>query len=477
MRQALHIFRKDVRRCWPYIAAVVALTAVNAWLGCREVEFDYTPQADRAQKLFPFLLALGWWLAVSSAVHGESLVGDRQFWVTRPYSWRSLLAAKLMFLAAFVGLPMFLSDAVILLHSAFNPLPLIPGLLLRQGWLAAFLVLPFLISSLTRTLRDFVLAVLAFYIGGVAAMALAEELFAQSGWAFPLRPSWVWDTVPWLLPVAGLSLATWQFARRQTARPRTLAVGLAILLPLWAAPLLIPPPKTTIVPDDPRCRDIGLRFDTERRPDRATIEGRDGYTFVPMIQSGWPAGLLDFGLVHVKVLERGREMFAADFGMVPSTDGRDWILLTPVPGWLTTHKVDLWVSTDIRVYEQHGSANLRPDGGWTYVPDFGSVALKNGTFGSRYLIVRTALQRLPNGWHFRMNGGPSRVFLDEPPPLAASPLTFNPSPVYSKAGFAPGLGVLRAPLVFSPERPLGRVHRELTIPQIKLADYLYHSPQ
>jgi len=30
MRQAIHIFRKDARHCWPYIAAVVALTAAHA---------------------------------------------------------------------------------------------------------------------------------------------------------------------------------------------------------------------------------------------------------------------------------------------------------------------------------------------------------------------------------------------------------------------------------------------------------------
>ena len=30
MRQAMHIFRKDVRHCWPYIGAVMALTAVHA---------------------------------------------------------------------------------------------------------------------------------------------------------------------------------------------------------------------------------------------------------------------------------------------------------------------------------------------------------------------------------------------------------------------------------------------------------------
>src|SRR5271157_72092 len=160
MRQAIHIFCKDARHCRPYIAVVLALTAMSAWLAYRQV----LPGAHNVEPLFLSLIPLAWWLTIGAAVQAESLAGDRQFWVTRPYSWKSLLAAKLLFAAAFIGLPVLLSDCLTLLANGFNPLTLIPGLLLRQAWLAGVLGLPFAVAALTRTIRDLVLAGLVFLI-------------------------------------------------------------------------------------------------------------------------------------------------------------------------------------------------------------------------------------------------------------------------------------------------------------------------
>ena len=43
------------------------------------------------------LLPLVWACVAALAVQEEPLVGDRNFWTTRPYRWPSLLGAKLMF--------------------------------------------------------------------------------------------------------------------------------------------------------------------------------------------------------------------------------------------------------------------------------------------------------------------------------------------------------------------------------------------
>jgi len=37
-------------------------------------------------------------------VHAESLVGDRQFWITRPYEWKKLLTAKALSAPAELGI-------------------------------------------------------------------------------------------------------------------------------------------------------------------------------------------------------------------------------------------------------------------------------------------------------------------------------------------------------------------------------------
>jgi hypothetical protein len=130
MRQALHIFAKDVRCLWYEIAIVLIIAVDYAYLQC----LSHPPYV-----LATVLLALqpiAWPFLVVRAVHEEPLPGDQQFWITRPYSWRSLLAAKVLFMLAFLHLPLFLADCVILAWHGFSPLPYLPGLLWRQ---AAFL--------------------------------------------------------------------------------------------------------------------------------------------------------------------------------------------------------------------------------------------------------------------------------------------------------------------------------------------------
>jgi hypothetical protein len=112
MRQALHIFRKDVRRAWPQIALVLLLTAVVA----REQvlrTFSSVAILVSGIGLFP-LLVLAWFYLIATVVQDDRLVGDQQFWLTRPYSWKSLLVAKGLFLAVFIHLSVFLADMAIL---------------------------------------------------------------------------------------------------------------------------------------------------------------------------------------------------------------------------------------------------------------------------------------------------------------------------------------------------------------------------
>jgi hypothetical protein len=42
--------------------------------------------------------------------HGESLVDDPQFWITRPYEWKKLLTAKALSFVAFVNLPLLIGS-------------------------------------------------------------------------------------------------------------------------------------------------------------------------------------------------------------------------------------------------------------------------------------------------------------------------------------------------------------------------------
>ena len=75
------------------------------------------------------LVPVSWWLLISRAVHAEALVGDRQFWITRPYEWKSLLAAKLLFLAIYIYASILLAQCALLRAAGFHPLSYMPGLL------------------------------------------------------------------------------------------------------------------------------------------------------------------------------------------------------------------------------------------------------------------------------------------------------------------------------------------------------------
>src|SRR5262249_19848898 len=102
------------------------------------------------------MLLLARWYLVALLIHEEALAGARQFWITRPYSWKSLLAAKMLFIAIFVILPAFIADWAILSAGGFHPRTQIPGLLWRQAVMTSVVLLPAVaVAALTRSLAQF----------------------------------------------------------------------------------------------------------------------------------------------------------------------------------------------------------------------------------------------------------------------------------------------------------------------------------
>jgi hypothetical protein len=94
MRQTLHILVKDIRGLRWQILVVLAVTLV---VGC----YFYNAR---------FALGLPLCYLVVRVIQDDALVGDRQFWVTRPISWKALLAAKAIFILVFATVPIFIAD-------------------------------------------------------------------------------------------------------------------------------------------------------------------------------------------------------------------------------------------------------------------------------------------------------------------------------------------------------------------------------
>jgi hypothetical protein len=201
MKQILAIFTKDARRFWPEIlatlAVLVALVLVypHSWRGNHEVV---------SMSLYGFLshgslgflagclavvVPVAWWILIARLVHGERLVGNTQFWLTRPYEWPKFLAAKLLFLAAFLYLPFFLAQCALLVAGGFNPLSYLPGLLYNLVLVTGILVLPLTaLSVVTAGFGRMTLVVLGAIVF-IAAVALLNSLLpsdAGGGVAGPL---------------------------------------------------------------------------------------------------------------------------------------------------------------------------------------------------------------------------------------------------------------------------------------------------
>lgn len=210
MRQALHIFKKDVRYLWYEIAITLAMVVMFVSFGWIE-----------------FMLPIAWCNLAARVIYAEPLVGDRSFWITRPYSWKSLLTAKVLFILTFVNLPMIMADVIVLYKNGFQAFDNLPGIIWSQVLLTSVFVLPVVVlATITTTLVQLVLT------GLVLLVAVIPLWFSGS---FP-----DWHGVDWIrrsvliatFALAGVIVILRQYKLRRTPMARTLTVAALVLITL-----------------------------------------------------------------------------------------------------------------------------------------------------------------------------------------------------------------------------------------------------
>lgn len=123
MTQALHIFRKDLRHQWIDLSLYLALLVITGFLIPTQWPGHWTSNAMLPwfSSLIQIVVPIMWLVMIARLVHEESLVGNRQFWTTRPYSWASLLSAKLLFLLLCIGLPYLVMECCMALYGGVSP--------------------------------------------------------------------------------------------------------------------------------------------------------------------------------------------------------------------------------------------------------------------------------------------------------------------------------------------------------------------
>jgi hypothetical protein len=237
MKEILHILKKDVRRHWPEI--LISLVLLGLYV---RLTIQVTPNRFGASPLWWLLLNAEWskplmiffWIFLSvRVVQGETLVGDRQWWVTKPYEWWRLLAAKELFLVAFIGIPLFLVQLFLLHHFGFPIFRYFMGVLGMQFGLALILFLPSVaLGSLTRSLGQALLGVLVIFVLFWATFTILEKV-PSSGMSSAVPDH---GEITGLLIVASIIGAIgWQYARRRTWAARGLVAAAYVLVVLLGA--------------------------------------------------------------------------------------------------------------------------------------------------------------------------------------------------------------------------------------------------
>jgi len=177
MKQVLHIFWKDARRLWGEIFLSLAITAFFVvgtahWL--RGGDANGGP-LEAMTALLALLVPVSWWLLITRVIQAERLVGDTQFWITRPYIWSNLLMAKALFLLAFLYLPFFIAQLVLLAQAGFPPQLYLAGVLFNLLLLTATCMLPLAaIAAVTSNFARNTLTLLGIFLGFIALVALSS---------------------------------------------------------------------------------------------------------------------------------------------------------------------------------------------------------------------------------------------------------------------------------------------------------------
>jgi len=228
MWQVLHIMKKDVRWLFAEIGLLVASNIANVWMQARH------PDPSIWYESCQLLTIIAAAHLITRVVHAEALVGDKQFWITRPYRWQSLLTAKLAFIVVFASLPVFLTHAAALTFMGFSPASWFAPLVSASVRLFIAALLAAALACVTRGTAQFTLLGLLALVGGAF---LFERILWR--WSLESLPE-DWPFVATAAAAIALSVLLVEYRTRLTVAGRILGVGACLLF----APLLTFTPET-----------------------------------------------------------------------------------------------------------------------------------------------------------------------------------------------------------------------------------------
>jgi len=195
-----------VRREWPQLTGALALTALIAWA-------DNPVSVAGAGMGLTVLWCACWMYVGASVIAQERIPGERQYWLTRPYDWRRLLAAKGLYVLVFATLPLVAAKAAVLAANGVSPLGHAAAILSSSLILSGAIgLVAGALAAVTGSLMQFLWGVLV--LATVEAGAIALGVDYNGGWSALLwTPS---ATLGTLAVFAGVPVLLLQCGWRRT---------------------------------------------------------------------------------------------------------------------------------------------------------------------------------------------------------------------------------------------------------------------
>jgi hypothetical protein len=274
MRQAWQIFQKDVLYLYREIAIYLGALLAAWWL----TKYDVAVTEALVTFAGAYLIA--------RLIHADAAAGDRQFWITRPYRWHSLLGAKVLFILTLVDLPVCIAQWAILAKESFT-LPNVWRGLLWEQFLILGVALSFAaLAALTRGMVPFIATAIVTegIVIGISYIVQRPE--------FSLHESeWVRSSLGFIVLVAVTAVVLClQYNGRHTSRSRQVAFGLAtigvaayIFVP-WSLAFAIQQ-RFSKQPFDPASIHISLNPELEKWG-MAMSRGKRVQIAIPMVLTG-----------------------------------------------------------------------------------------------------------------------------------------------------------------------------------------------
>ena len=235
-----HIFKKDLRLMWLLVAAVLLVAALESGLRIAAATIALGPFVFLLT-LLPIVVMLGIAFVTVIVVQQDNLVGDRDDWLIRPIPSRSVLAAKLLFVALALHAPLLLIDILELVRTGISVQQSFSPAISHQLVLFCLFTTPSLmIGATTRSL----VGALTFSVAIVVLFFLIILIainFGVNPSASPIGTGYSW-VVAWTIGltyvVIFICLAGFQFYRRRETVSRIggVAVTAAAFVLLWCFP-------------------------------------------------------------------------------------------------------------------------------------------------------------------------------------------------------------------------------------------------